>query len=197
MKKNQNNGVEQEIKSKNKKEKNNLNKKPFVPIILLSIFILISAILVIKIKFTPNSEKNQTTTNKKEIKEEKIGFKIREEIDLKKHNQELVEKLNKVNKKINEFLSLTNYYNKYIDDENIKHQVDIIRNKYYTFLNIKRFAIPIIGSVSVGKSTLLNYLLDLKNFLETGTDITTRFLCIIRHNINYKKPLLSNITIED
>ena len=197
MKKNQNNGVEQEIKSKNKKEKNNLNKKPFVPIILLSIFILISAILVIKIKFTPNSEKNQTTTNKKEIKEEKIGFKIREEIDLKKHNQELVEKLNKVNKKISEFLSLTNYYNKYIDDENIKHQVDIIRNKYYTFLNIKRFAIPIIGSVSVGKSTLLNYLLDLKNFLETGTDITTRFLCIIRHNINYKKPLISNITIED
>ena len=197
MKKNQNNGVEQEIKTKNNKEKNNLNKKPLIPIILSSIFILISAILVIKIKFTPNSEKNQTITDKKEIKEEKIGFKIREEIDLKKHNQELVEKLNKVNKKINEFLSLTNYYNKYIDDENIKHQVDMIRNKYYTFLNIKRFAIPIIGSVSVGKSTLLNYLLDLKNFLETGTDITTRFLCIIRHNINYKKPLISNITIED
>ena len=109
----------------------------------------------------------------------------------------MVEELKKVNKEINEFISLTNYYNKYLDDDRIKKETNNIKEKYYTYANITRFAIPIIGSVGVGKSTLLNYLLDLNNFLETGIDITTRFLCIIRHNQNYEKPIISNITIEE
>ena len=129
----------------------------------------------------------------KEIFEKEQYFKNK---FLVERNQELVEKLKDVNKKIYDFLSLTEFYNKYVKDQNILDKHKILKEKYYTYLNIERFAIPVYGSVNVGKSTLLNYILDLKNFLEIGIDITTRFLCIIRHNINYKTPVISNITIE-
>ena len=134
-----------------------------------------------------NEQKDNLTNSESLEKEEKIKFS---------HNQELVDKLKDVNKKIYDFLSLTEFYNKYVEDQNLLDKVKILKKKYYTYLKIERFAIPVIGAVSVGKSTLLNYLLDLKNFLEIGNDITTRFLCIIRHNINYKNPVISNVTIE-
>ena len=142
-----------------------------------------------KIDAKIEAKKENIEENKEKIKEKRITPK--------NHNQELVEKLKEVNKKIYDFLSLTNYYYKYIDDEQIKTKIMNIRKKYNIYLNIKRFAIPIIGSVSVGKSTVLNYLLNLRNFLETGRDITTRFLCIIRHNVNYEVPIISNITIKE
>ena len=113
------------------------------------------------------------------------------------HNQELVKLLKNVNKTVNYILLLNKIYGKYIDDKKIKNRISNLEKKYLNYLNITRFQIPIIGIVSAGKSTLLNYLLELKNFLETGEDITTRFLCIIRHNKNYKYPVISNLTIEN
>ena len=92
---------------------------------------------------------------------------------------------------------LIKIFEKNIDDENIKNRAKKLKEKYFSYLNITRFQIPIIGSVSEGKSTLLNYLLDMKNFLETGVDLTTRALFIIRHNKNYKYPVISNLTIEE
>ena len=58
-----------------------------------------------------------------------------------------------------------------------------IYETYYRNLNgLKRFSIPVFGKISSGKSTLLNYCLKLHGILETDSDITTRFICIIRHN---------------
>ena len=57
--------------------------------------------------------------------------------------------------------------------------------KYKRFKNIKRFSIPIIGMISCGKSSLLNFLLGM-NCLEKGDDITTKSVVIIRHNKNLK-----------
>ena len=171
--------------------------------IILFVFMLILGILYQKIffKYDLNKEIKAKIHEEEKIEEKnqrKMEEKIKEKrITPKNHNQELVEKLKEVNKKIYDFLSLTNYYYKYIDDEQIKTKIMNIRKKYNIYLNIKRFAIPIIGSVSVGKSTVLNYLLNLRNFLETGRDITTRFLCIIRHNVNYEVPIISNITIKE
>ena len=149
-----------------------------------------------------NNANEEMLENKEPIKDEEPIIETKDEpnyenITFKKHNQELVEKLKNVNKKIYEFLSLTDIYKRFVDDEDIIEKIKNLREKYYTYLNITRFAIPVIGSVSVGKSTLLNYILDLKNLLETGTYITTNFFCIIRHNINYKLPVFSNITIEE
>ena len=161
-----------------------LKKIPEIRLYIINIINLLKIVL----------EKKETKFNnvKPEIIEEKKDVQ-----NIKKHEQELVFKLKDVNKKLFDFLSLTDYYDKYIDNEDIIKNIRILREKYYSYKNIKRFSIPIIGSVNAGKSTLLNYLLNLRNFLETGSDITTRFFCIIRHNINYKTPVISNITIEE
>jgi len=69
--------------------------------------------------------------------------------------------------------------------------------KYLNFINIKRFAIPIIGRISSGKSTFLNFLLGLKNILETSTDIATKFVCIIRFNQLINKPKAYSVILEE
>ena len=52
--------------------------------------------------------------------------------------------------------------------------------KYSNYQNIERFCIPIIGVINSGKSTFLNYLLNLF-FLQIGENETTKFISIIRH----------------
>ena len=69
--------------------------------------------------------------------------------------------------------------------------------KYLNFINIKRFAIPIIGRISSGKSTFLNFLLGLKNILETNTNIATKFVCIIRFNQLINKPKAYSVILEE
>ena len=39
------------------------------------------------------------------------------------------------------------------------------------YINIKRFAVPMIVRIISGKSTFLNFLLGLNNILDTNTDI--------------------------
>ena len=48
-----------------------------------------------------------------------------------------------------------------------------------------KFAIPVIGMISSGKSTFLNSLLGI-DVLEAKDDVTTKFVCIIRHNSKLK-----------
>ena len=55
------------------------------------------------------------------------------------------------------------------------------KDSYGRFKDIKRFSIPIIGMISSGKSTFLNFLLGM-NCLESGSDIVTKCVVIIRHN---------------
>jgi ABC-type cobalamin/Fe3+-siderophores transport system ATPase subunit len=49
---------------------------------------------------------------------------------------------------------------------------------------MKKF-IPIIGTISSGKSTFLKSLLGI-NSLEAGVSTTTKFVCIIQNSINTK-----------
>ena len=63
------------------------------------------------------------------------------------------------------------------------------------YLNVSRFAIPVIGKISSGKSTFLNALLGTQT-LETNSNITTQFFCIIRHNPEATVPKLFSVKIE-
>ena len=57
-----------------------------------------------------------------------------------------------------------------------------------------RKAIPVIGMVSSGKSTFLNSLLG-TDVLEAKDDITTKFVCIIRHNQSLKEPIFYHLKL--
>lgn len=69
---------------------------------------------------------------------------------------------------------------------------------YQKFEKIKRFSIPIIGKINCGKSTILNYLLNLDDTLQYSCDTTTKFVSIIRHNkeLKGKSPLIYNVRFE-
>ena len=56
-------------------------------------------------------------------------------------------------------------------------------------------AVPVIGMISSGKSTFLNSLLGL-DVLETKDDVTTKFVCIIRHNKSLSQPKFYHIKLE-
>ena len=58
--------------------------------------------------------------------------------------------------------------------------INIFEPKYEKFIDIDRFSIPIIGMISSGKSTFLNFLLGI-DYLEFSHDITTKCVTIIRH----------------
>ena len=49
----------------------------------------------------------------------------------------------------------------------------------------------VIGNISTGKSSFLNYLLG-DDILETGDGLKTRFIVIIRHTEN-NEPILSHV----
>ena len=56
-------------------------------------------------------------------------------------------------------------------------------------------AIPIIGMISSGKSTFLNSLLGI-DLLETKDNITTKFICVIRHNQSLDEPIFYHINLK-
>ena len=82
-------------------------------------------------------------------------------------------------------------------NKEIIQKIDLWKNNTYPYLGIERFSIPMISSVSAGKTSSLNYILNLKdNLLQTGESITTKFCIIIRHNKNNKKGKIFNVTVE-
>ena len=70
----------------------------------------------------------------------------------------------------------------------IQKFLEILKD-YLNYTNLNYFSIPVIGKISAGKSTFLNSLLGI-DCLESATKITTKFICIIRHNENNKTPRL-------
>ena len=54
-----------------------------------------------------------------------------------------------------------------------------------------RKILSVIGNISTGKSSFLNYLLG-SDILQTGNELKTRFIVIIRHTEN-NEPVLSHI----
>lgn len=68
-----------------------------------------------------------------------------------------------------------------------KEKIEYVKNIIYPYLELERFAIPLISTVRAGKSSTLNFLLNLKNnILQIGESSTTKFCTIISHNKNFK-----------
>lgn len=114
------------------------------------------------------------------------------EEEKEKENELTPKKLNI--KRFNEtkefILKLCELLNSYKDTLNgqFKEEVEDFYTKYYTKIKLERFWIGIFGKISSGKSTLLNYLLGLKDILQTKKEIATKFICFIRHNKNNEVP---------
>ena len=64
----------------------------------------------------------------------------------------------------------------------------------------EKYCVPIIGSISCGKSTFLNSLIYSDNFddnlLEEGLQTTTKFVCVIRHNPKLESPEFYHVILE-
>ena len=75
-----------------------------------------------------------------------------------------------------------------IKSEDLQKKIHSFYDIYKKYIGLKRFSIPVIGKISTGKSTFLNYLIHLNKTLEIKADIATKFICIIRHNKNNKTP---------
>ena len=122
-------------------------------------------------------------------KEDKIEEKVLKE---RKYTvdefQELIKSINLV-----EQINKNRIFYKDINSKSL----DNFSNKYSNFVNIKRFCIPIIGAISCGKSTFMNYLMPSHNLLEIGENVTTKFICIIRHKKDCKNPEVYNTKIEE
>ena len=80
---------------------------------------------------------------------------------------------------------------------NFENLNTIFDKKYKLYINIERFAIPVIGRISAGKSTFLSYLLGLKDIKGDEEIATTQIICIIRHNKNCQNPKVYNVIFEE
>jgi len=70
-----------------------------------------------------------------------------------------------------------------------------IMKEYLNYTDLDYFSIPVIGKISSGKSTFLNSLLGL-DCLESNEEITTKFICIIRHNQELTAPKLYPVILK-
>jgi len=83
-----------------------------------------------------------------------------------------------------------------LEKKGILNEKKYFNEKYEQFKGIKRLTIPVFGIINAGKSTFLNYLLNLDTLLEIGNDICTQFICIIRNNKDLKEPKLYNVILD-
>ena len=100
--------------------------------------------------------------------------------------------------KIGEMIFNDKYYISQIfkkDENNYKQFVENYEENFIKYKIKNRFAIPIIGKISSGKSTFLNSILS-GDYLNSSTNIDTKFICILRNNINLKKPKLYQCKLE-
>jgi len=158
-------------------------------------------------KINKNNDKNENKNICKNLerKQERI---IKEKQIERNESNKLYQKENKKeisidkNNKIKEFLKKKEdlslfFKNIIISPEiaipEINDEYSLFMEKYGQFEGIKRFAIPVFGISSSGKSTFLNYLLNLDELLEIEEDISTQFIYIIRNNKQLKKPKLYSI----
>ena len=165
----------------------------FSLIIILFLSISINVFLINKGSENNNYNKEEDFAENKyqkyEDEEEKEYF-----YDLSLVNQR--DNQNRLKKNIMDFFDSSDFIWT-INNNEIKKKIDIWKNNTYPYLGIERFSIPIISTISAGKSSTLNYILNLKyNLLQIGENITTKFCLIIRDNKNYKKGKIFNVTIE-
>ena len=82
-----------------------------------------------------------------------------------------------------------------IKDNIILKNIKEFHIKYSKIKSIDRFSIPIICKCNSGKTTFINYLLHQRNLLEISPDISTKFICIIRHTSNLDYPEIYDVDI--
>ena len=78
---------------------------------------------------------------------------------------------------------------KRMKNKEIQENCEQFKYHYNKLIGIKRFCIPVFGKISSGKSTFLNYILHLHDVFQTDYNISTKFVCIVRHNPNLNKIL--------
>ena len=117
----------------------------------------------------------------------------------------LKDKFDQKNKEISDLNYLLNKFHnniKKIKDNQIIQNIQKFNSSYEqyycNYTGLKRFSIPVFGKISSGKSTLLNYILNLHGLFETNYNISTKFICIVRHNPNLTEgPKIFNVTISE
>ena len=114
--------------------------------------------------------------------------------------EELKEKFDKALECIYQINFFLNNYEREIKDlcksnKTLEQDIQKFLLFYSKYEGLKRFSIPVIGKISSGKSTILNYILDLKETLQVESKTTTKFICIIRHNklLKGKNPQLYTV----
>ena len=74
-------------------------------------------------------------------------------------------------------------------------KVEKWKNDSYPYMEIERYAIPMISTISAGKSSSLNFMLNF-NILQIRENPTTKFCLLIRDNKKYKKGKIFTVTVE-
>ena len=117
------------------------------------------------------------------------------EVDVKKNFCDSLD----IIKKINGYLDQLDEELKIMADKPLLERIYKYILKYQKFEGINKFSIPVIGKNNSGKSTILNYLLNLNDTLEVSDGLTTKFISIIRHNENLKgkSPKIYNVNISE
>ena len=143
----------------------------------------------------------------KKAKRKKIEKYTKEESESSDDNEIIQKNNDELVKKLEEKMKIINDISDFLDDnmteieshkgqQELKNLIKKFKLLYYPYKNIRRFAIPVIGCVSSGKSTILNYLLRLRKILEMAQKITTKCICIIRHQKGNKKAKIYEVEIK-
>ena len=160
-----------------------------------------------KKKKKESSDRKKTNRGKKEKKKKNKNYSEEEIEEINytetqnKIDDELLKELITKNEKINKIINFLEDNRTEIEmkqgQSQLKKLIIQFKNKFYPYKNIRRFSIPVIGCISSGKSTILNYLLKLKKTLQMADKITTKCICIIRHKKGCKKPKIYDVIIKD
>ena len=133
------------------------------------------------------------------LKKEQTIPELNEFIEPNEESQILKNELNRQNELKFNFLKNVNLFkvDQIYPDEKIREKIKHWKNIYNAYIGIERFSIPVISTINAGKSSILNYILNLiNNVLQIGEKVTTKFCVIVRHNKNYKEGRIFNVTIE-
>ncbi len=121
-----------------------------------------------------------------------------EYLPLKKKYMQINEEITNINELLTKFQENVLKIKDNKMKEEIQNFNSYYENYYSKLIGLKRFSIPVFGKISSGKSTLLNYILNLHGIFETNYNISTKFICIVRHNSKLiTGPKMYNVSVTE